>query len=111
MGTVMAPSAAEELQEATPAPAADDEAGPSPGILESHMATRSCEDVGEMTTWEKISIVFAAFDADGDGRLCYAELDALRRAAARTDEHGGMEAELYHALCAELGADADLGLR
>lgn len=59
-----------------------------------------------LTESDKILIVLAAFDANGDGRLSLDECNALQRASWG----GHIDREAYAAICAELGADAATGL-
>lgn len=61
---------------------------------------------GSITDAEKVLLVVAAFDADGDGRLSFREMNELQQAAWG----GCIEHEAFDALCMELVVDADLGL-
>jgi len=60
----------------------------------------------DMDANEKVQLVLAAFDADGDGRLRYGEWAGLIQACHGPDP----PLVAYHLLCAHLGIDAREGL-
>eukprot|EP00443_Scrippsiella_acuminata_P003289 CAMPEP_0115174470 /NCGR_PEP_ID=MMETSP0270-20121206/3854_1 /TAXON_ID=71861 /ORGANISM="Scrippsiella trochoidea, Strain CCMP3099" /LENGTH=301 /DNA_ID=CAMNT_0002587307 /DNA_START=287 /DNA_END=1188 /DNA_ORIENTATION=+ len=55
---------------------------------------------------DKVLLILAAFDFDGDGRLNFTECNALQQAVGSAS----LEADAFAALCVELGIDVDLGL-
>jgi len=108
-----------EDSQPTAAATVDSQCAMPSSILEAHMMAADAAKSQDWTVWDKISIVIAAFDIDGDGRLSREEFDAFQQAAAGS-EGGPMEVDMFCglavdvdmfcALCTELGADAGNGL-
>jgi len=69
-------------------------------------AVEAAAAAAELSDMDKVSWVLAAFDANGDGHLDFEESNQLQQAA-----WGGTIGEPdFRRLCAELGADPDVGL-
>lgn len=115
-------AAAEDHQEISQShPDGSPKAAMPPNVLEAHMAVQNVGSEDSVTVWDKLSIIIAAFDADGDGRLSLAEFRALQEAAAsegtaedsthESEDSPVVAEETYHAaIFADLGMDVAEGL-
>mmetsp|Transcript_63946 Transcript_63946/g.166169 ORF Transcript_63946/g.166169 Transcript_63946/m.166169 type:complete len:375 (+) Transcript_63946:70-1194(+) len=79
---------------------------PPPSAPPQEQTPEEQHEEGSITDSEKVLIILAAFDADGDGRLSFREANALQQAAWG----GRVSWRSFARVCADVGVSARQGL-
>merc|ERR1712137_420059 len=78
-------------------------------LLDFYLPVSSVLQVDDTEPSQKVAALIAAFDADGDGCLCFSEASSLW-AITGEDVHEPLNEVTYQELCAQIGACPNRGL-